>query len=57
MDDNASTVGFVTYIESADWLRDNYFKSGVAHGYLERLILGPPETCTVPTLPEGVQPA
>ena len=49
-------VSFVTYIESADYNRGNFFKSGVAHGYLEKLIIEPPETCTVPTLPEDIHP-
>ena len=39
------------YIESADYSRGNYFKSGIAAGNIEKLLIGPPDVCKVPAMP------
>lgn len=49
----ASTLSLLLYIESADYNRGNYWKSGVAAGNIEKLLIGPPDVCSVPALPEG----
>jgi len=47
----SSTINLLLYIESADYNRGNYWKSGIAAGNIERLLIGPPEVCSVPALP------
>ena len=40
----------MNYIQSADWERGNYYRSGAATASLERLLIGPPSSCSVPVL-------
>ena len=47
----SSTLSLILYIESADYARGNYFKSGIAAGNIERLLIGPPDVCKVPDMP------
>lgn len=56
MNQYSSTISLITYIESADYARGNYFKSGIAAGNIERLLIGPPDVCKVPAMPATSDP-
>lgn len=47
----ASIISLYTFIETTDYSRGQYFKSGIAAGRIEKLLIGVPESCSVPAMP------
>ena len=40
---HGSTINFLTYVESSEYARGNYYKSGVSAGNIEKLVIGAPD--------------